>query len=124
MENNTQIEDDQKYMKLALDQAQKSLESGEVPVGCIFVGSDGKIVAAYDQNGKMLRTIEKFTNYQLPDQVMTAIKDRFPKWKVVKDVYRVSYHHKKGDAKKSYKVILENGDKRMKLKMDGDGNFM
>lgn len=66
-----------------------------------FFIPDGRIVAAYDQNGKIIRTIEKFTNYQLPDSVRDALEDRFPNWKVVKDVYRVSYHHKKGDAKKA-----------------------
>jgi len=88
-----------------------------------FFIPDGRIVAAYDQNGKIIRTIEKFTNYQLPDAVRDALEDRFPKWKIVKDVYRVSFHHKKGEANKSYKVTLENGDKRMRVKMDEKGDF-
>ncbi len=89
-----------------------------------FFIPDGKIVAAYDQNGNIIRTIEKFTNYQLPEAVRDALEDRFPNWKVIKDVYRVSFHHKKGEAKKSYKVILQNGDKTMRVKMDDKGNFL
>lgn len=89
-----------------------------------FYIPDGRIVAAYDQNGKVIRTIEKFTNYQMPESVRMAIKERFPNWKVVKDVYRVSYHHKKGEATKSYKVKLKNGDKTMRVKLDEKGNFI
>lgn len=36
--------DDEKYMKLALVQAEKALERGEFPVGCVIV-LDGKVVA-------------------------------------------------------------------------------
>lgn len=89
-----------------------------------FYIPDGRIVAVYDQNGEIIRTIEKFTNYQLPESVRDALKDRFPNWKIVKDVYRVSYHHNKGEAKKRYKVTLENGDKKMRVKMDEQGNFL
>lgn len=34
---------DEKYMKLALKQAQKAYELGEVPIGCVIV-HDGKII--------------------------------------------------------------------------------
>ena len=89
-----------------------------------FFIPDGRIVAAYDQDGKILRTIEKFTNYQLPEPVRAALNQRFPNWKIIKDVYRVSYHHNKGEATKSYKVKLENGDKTVRVKMDEKGNFI
>ncbi len=34
---------DEKYMKLALDEARKALERGEVPIGAVVV-ADGRVV--------------------------------------------------------------------------------
>ncbi len=88
-----------------------------------FYIPDGKIVAAYDPNGKILRTIEKFKDVKLPNAVTKALLDRFPNWTVASDVYRVTYSEQKG-AKKVYQLKLENGDKIMKIKMNEDGEFL
>jgi len=88
-----------------------------------FFIPEGKIVAVYDQEGNVLRTIEKFKDIKLPDAVMDAIAERFPNWEVVSDVYRVKYNDMKG-AKQSYKLRLENGDKTMRVKIDENGEFM
>lgn len=88
-----------------------------------FYIPDGKIVAEYDANGKIVRTIEKFKDVSLPDGVKTALLDRFPNWKVSKDVYRVTYSEQKG-AKKVYKLLLVNGDKKMRVKVDDTGTFL
>ena len=43
---------DEKYMRLALEQAKKAEESGEVPIGCVLV-KDGRVIArAYNQRQK------------------------------------------------------------------------
>lgn len=88
-----------------------------------FYIPDGKIVAEYDANGKIVRTIEKFKDVSVPDGVKTALLDRFPNWKVSKDVYRVTYSEQKG-AKKVYKLLLVNGDKKMRVKVDDTGTFL
>ncbi|WP_340202145.1 nicotinate-nucleotide adenylyltransferase [Ascidiimonas sp. W6] len=88
-----------------------------------FFIPEGKIVAAYDKEGKILRTIEKFKNVKLPKVVSNAIVDRFPGWDVIEDVYLVKYNDKKGTSKK-YKVRLQNGDQVIKVKMDAEGNFL
>ena len=88
-----------------------------------FYIPDGKILAAYDRDGKILRTIEKFKNVKLPESVRNSIVDRFPGWDVEEDVYLVRYHKDKG-VTKSYKVTLTNGDKKMKLKLDDKGNYL
>jgi len=38
--------DDDWYMKLAIEQAEKAYKDGEVPVGAILVASDGKIISS------------------------------------------------------------------------------
>ena len=89
-----------------------------------FFIPDGKIVAVYDKDGKILQTIEKFKNVALPKTVATAIAKRFPNWTVAKDVYLLNFSDKTGNAKKRYKITLENGNKRLKVKTDADGNFL
>ena len=88
-----------------------------------FYIPDGKILAAYDKDGKILRTIEKFENVKLPESVSNAILDRFPGWTVNEDVYLVRYHKDKG-VTKTYKVTLVNGEKTLRIKLDDKGNFL
>ena len=83
----------------------------------------GVVVAAYDQDGEIIKTIERFKNYQMPDEVRLSIKEKYPGWEVVKDVFFVSYTKKKG-AKKLYKVKLEKGGEIMRVKIDAKGNFL
>ncbi len=88
-----------------------------------FFIPDGKIVAAYDEEGKILRTIEKFKNIKLPLAVSQAVLERFPNWEIISDVYLVHYTDEKG-ANKVYKLTLKNGDKRMKVKLDETGTYL
>jgi hypothetical protein len=88
-----------------------------------FYIPDGKILAAYNKDGKLIRTIERFKNIKLPEKVQMAIAKRFPNWSMTSDIYKVIFHKDNDDAKKQYKVRLENGDKRMKVKLDEEGNF-
>jgi hypothetical protein len=88
-----------------------------------FYIPDGKILAAYDMNGKLLRTAERFEDINLPTPVKEALLDRFPEWIITKDVYLVNYNDQKGVQKK-YKITLENGDKSLKVKLDESGNFL
>ncbi|MCX2718712.1 nicotinate-nucleotide adenylyltransferase [Lentiprolixibacter aurantiacus] len=88
-----------------------------------FYIPDGKLVAVYDSEGKIIRTIEKFNNVNLPDAVKKSVLKRYPNWSIVKDVYRVSYAETKG-AKKTYKLKLKNGDKILRIKMNEDGEFL
>ncbi|NHF59614.1 nicotinate-nucleotide adenylyltransferase [Flavobacteriaceae bacterium TP-CH-4] len=88
-----------------------------------FYIPQGKILAAYDRDGKLVRTAERFENINLPDAVKKSVLERFPGWTITKDVYLVNYHDKKGVSKK-YKLKLENGDKVVRVKLDEQGNFM
>ncbi|WP_295711432.1 hypothetical protein [Mucilaginibacter sp.] len=89
-----------------------------------FYIPDGKILAAYDKNGKLLRTAEKFKNTKLPAAVRDAVSKRFPNWHISEDIYQVHYYDQKESADKSFKLLLENGDKRMKVKINEKGEFI
>lgn len=88
-----------------------------------FYIPEGKILAAYDKQGNVIRTAERFKDIELPAQVVKAVKKRFPNWAITQDVYIVNYHEKKG-AKKSYKLKLKNGEKVIRVKMDENGIFL
>ncbi len=88
-----------------------------------FYIPDGYITAAYDRNGKILYTIEKFKNVALPHDVASSVAERFPGWKIAKDVYKVNYEAKSG-AKKEYKIVLENGKKTIRVKVSEEGVFL
>lgn len=84
---------------------------------------DGKLVAVFDENGKIVRTIEKYKNVRLPQDVLQAIAKRFPNWAIVEDVYLVNYHCETG-MKHVYKIKIQNEDKTVSVKTDEKGNFI
>jgi hypothetical protein len=88
-----------------------------------FYIPEGTIVAAYDRDGDVLYTIEKFNNVSLPSEVRDAVALKFPGWEIQKDVYRVNYSEKKG-AKHRYKLVLSNGVETTRVKVDENGTFL
>ena len=89
-----------------------------------FYIPEGRVLAAYDNEGRLLRTAERFKDVKLPKAVLEAVAERFPNWGITKDVYLVNYHENTGKANKRYKLTLENGDKRMRVKVDENGKFL
>ena len=112
--------------KVALYDIKKSeLYNDEYDIYFVsFYIPEGKILAAYNKDGKLIRTIEKFKDVALPKLVRDAVFKRFPEWKLAKDSYRVNYVLEKEDAKKIYKMKLENGDKTLRVKTDENGTFI
>ena len=98
-------------------------EEGSSIYRVYFYIPDGTIVAAYDRDGNIIYTIEKFKDVALPNSVRDAIADKFPGWEISKDVYRVNYDKSSG-AVKRYKVVLDNGVKTIRVKIDENGTFL
>ena len=89
-----------------------------------FFIPEGRIVAVYDKDGNIVRTIEKFVNIKPPNAVRTSVAKKYPGWQIYKDTYLVSYHANKGLTKKQYKLILENSGERIRVKTDEKGKFI
>lgn len=89
-----------------------------------FYIPEGRILASYDKDGKLLRTAEKFNNALLPEAVRNAVSQRFPNWVISKDIYQVFYYDQQGKADKTFKLLLENGDKRMRVKLNEKAEFI
>lgn len=88
-----------------------------------FYIPEGEILAVYDQNGKLLRTAEKYKNITIPKVVRNAVVERFPNWAIAETVYLVRYSDAEG-GKLVYKLVLENGDKRLKVSANEKGEIL
>lgn len=97
----------------------KKFEAYEV----IFKDSDGKIVATYDENGKILSSLERFKDVLLPEKVRNSLYKNFPGWALHTDTYLVSYYADHS-VKKVYKIQLRKDGKRKNLKVDVQGNII
>jgi hypothetical protein len=88
-----------------------------------FYLPNGQVLAAYDKDGKLLRTAERYKNVAVPPAVRTAISNKYPNWSLTKDIYLVNYY---GDnsPRKLYKLVLENGSKRIRVKSNEAGDFI
>ena len=87
-----------------------------------FFIPDGTILAVYDGDGKIIRTVERFKNVKLPNNVRMAVTEKYPNWSFKKDVYRVTYND--GKSTKEYKIVLTNGDKTIRVKLNDEGDFL
>lgn len=87
-----------------------------------FKQSNGKILATYDENGKLKNSFEKYKNVILPRAVLsTVFNDNIVDgWKITKDTYRVRYTQN-NDVKRIYKVELRKGKLKKNLKIETDG---
>lgn len=84
----------------------------------------GKILAAYDNEGEIIRTQERFVDIQLPLKVSNSIVDSYPGWKITGDIYLVKYQRTEDDTFKMYKLFLEKDGKTKKVKTDGNGKIL
>jgi hypothetical protein len=89
-----------------------------------FTVPRGKIIAAYDKNGKIIKTTEKYNNVRLPMEVVQAISKRYPDWSIIEDIYLVKYHCDSDDLKHRYKVTIKKNNDIMTLKTNEKGMFL
>ncbi|MFH6770233.1 nicotinate-nucleotide adenylyltransferase [Gaetbulibacter aquiaggeris] len=97
-------------------------DNGEYSVS--FYIPEGEIIAAFNKEGKILRTFEKYNNIRLPLEVLQMIANRYPNWAIAGNTYLVSFHCEKGITKKLYKIRLENVDEVLNIKTDEKGIFL
>ena len=107
---------DLKNSKYFEEESDEYLVYFKVPVG--------KILAAYDNEGEIIRTQEKFVDIQLPLKVSNTIVDNYPGWKITGDIYLVKYMRSREDTFKMYKLFIEKDGKTKKIKTDEHGKIM
>jgi len=88
-----------------------------------FKLKDGNIHALYDNNGKIVSAIERFSNFAMPKSVSNEILKQYPNWKIVKNRYSVLYDCSKL-VKKKFKVLLRKGNQEKWLRIDSSGKII
>ena len=81
-----------------------------------FSNSKGRIVATYDDEGKILTSVEKFANVVVPGPIRNTVYQTYPDWTMNENTYRVTYFHNKG-VKKTYHFQISKGDDTKNLKV-------
>ncbi len=91
-----------------------------------FYIPEGYVLASYDGQGNILRTAERFKNVALPQKVRESVARTYPGWTFAKDVYLVNYHDSDlaGKITQRYKIVLKNGNDRIRVNCDEEGNFL
>lgn len=88
-----------------------------------FYLPSGYVLAVYDSTGRLLNTAERFKNVALPITVRKAVATRYPNWGITKDIYKVQYEDAK-EPRMVYKLTLQNGNKRLRVKTNEKGEFL
>lgn len=82
----------------------------------------GKIVATFNQNGKILKTHESYRDLNPPVAIMASVYLKYPNWNLQSTTYTVHYNGM--DAEKTFAVRMEKDGIRKNLKFDLEGNIM
>ena len=88
-----------------------------------FYIPNGKIVAAYDNDGRIVKTIERYSDVVPPMSVREAVAKQYPGWFLTKDIYKVNFHQDKG-ATQTYIILLKNGNEKIRIKTDENGKIL
>ncbi|WP_372754428.1 hypothetical protein [Mariniflexile sp.] len=87
----------------------------------IFRGDKGYIIATYDNESKILKTKERYTDIKIPKKMVNSILMKYPKSHFLKVVHNVNYSQIKG-VKKTYKIRILNNNETKNLKITSKGN--
>ena len=89
----------------------------------IFQESDAQVIATYDEDGKILKSFERFENIALPKDILRAVTTKYPGWNFEANTYLVRYFSGK-EARKYYTIKLLNNDNKVNLKIDPSGKIL
>ena len=82
----------------------------------VFKNNQGEIVATYNNEGKILSTVEKYEDVVIPVNLRIAISKQFPSWAFQINTYLISYTENNGISKK-YKIKINKGKHKKTLKL-------
>ncbi len=90
----------------------------------IFKLPEGKIIASFNKDGKIVKTLEKYNNIRLPLSVTQAITEKYPNYAIVEDVYVVKFHCDVDAIQQEYTVKIKKEDTILTLKTNEKGEFI
>lgn len=81
-----------------------------------FSHSDGRVIATYDKDGRIVKSFEKFKDIPIPTPISNTVLDAYPDWTISKHTYVVSYYRDKSITK-TYHFQIKKGRNKKNLKM-------
>lgn len=85
-----------------------------------FRQANSRIKAAFDNSGSLLWSSEKYKNIACPVDVRNTLSTEYRDWKMKSNTYFVHYS-KEGELRRVYKIELENGNKKLAVKLNPKG---
>lgn len=92
------------------------------PFNATFKSGGDEIIVSYDSKGRIVSTMERFSNFAMPKAVGKEILRLHPNWKIVKNRYYVWYN-RKHHTKRVFKVQIQKGDRKKWLRVDQTGGL-
>ena len=88
-----------------------------------FKIKDGRLTAYYNENGKLIKTIERYGRTIMPREVHKTLNKKFPGWMITNDNYL--YSQEEGEIlKKEYSIRLKKDKDIHKIKVRSDGQIV
>ncbi|MCM4151130.1 hypothetical protein DHD05_05955 [Arenibacter sp. N53] len=84
-----------------------------------FKGENGRILATYNQSGKIIRASEYYSDLILPPAVRNAAFKEHPDWTLYGTKYSVNFDGK--NAKKKYQLQMKKNNEKENLNYNTDG---
>lgn len=125
LDNNApEIVKDMQHRVASYDITESDLFSEDSDMYKVFFEyTNSWIVTTFNNEGKILRSYEKFKDVLLPPAIRNAVYKKYPGWTLHKDIYLVSYYADK-DTKKKYRIQIRKNDEKKNLKVDTFGNII
>ena len=98
-------------------------DPNEEKFAIVFKQKNGRIIAIFDNSGKIVTCYEKYHNVKLPPKIRKNIFIDNPGWLIHSDTYLVSYRYG-SEVKKTYKIQLRKGNLKKNLKLDSEGGHL
>lgn len=78
--------------------------------------------AIYDKSGNVISSMTIIKMAQLPKEITKGIATKYPGWKIVNDVEKITY--RKGAAKEAFRVQIQENKLHRSLLLNGSGNIL
>ena len=89
----------------------------------VMESGNNSLVATYNEKGKLMSVVEKYSNVRLPRQVIFSIFKSYPGWTIVKDKFL--YTQQDGDiVKKQYNLKIKKDKEIKKIVIQPNGNII
>ena len=96
---------------------------GEQEYLVMFEADDARLVATYNEKGKLLKVVEKYKNVKLPRSVIFSVYKSYPEWTIVQDKFL--YAQSEGNViKKQYDIKIKKGNQTKNIAIKPNGEVL